>query len=49
VHHTKFADQSQMDQKADIALGPRHVRFTPESGHEATIGRCPNKDFGAPL
>jgi hypothetical protein len=19
--------------KADIALGPRHVRFTPESGH----------------
>jgi hypothetical protein len=23
--------------KADIALGPRHVRFTPESGHPPII------------
>jgi hypothetical protein len=26
--------------KADIALGPRHVRFTPESGHSPTRSGC---------
>jgi hypothetical protein len=25
--------------KADIALGPRHVRFTPQSGHQKTTLR----------
>src|SRR5215467_902624 len=32
---------SQMGQKADIALGPRHVRFTPESGHHLARCACP--------
>jgi hypothetical protein len=27
--------------KADIALGPRHVRFTPKSGHQLSAFRCP--------
>jgi hypothetical protein len=27
--------------KADIALGPRHVRFTPKSGHWLSAWECP--------
>ena len=27
--------------EADIALGPRHVRFTPKSGHQLTRLECP--------
>ena len=34
LHHSKkiHADVA-FESKADIASGPRHVRFTPESGH----------------
>jgi hypothetical protein len=27
--------------KADIGLGARDVRFTPKSGHQITVRRCP--------
>ena len=26
---------------ADIGVGPRHVRFTPESGHRNSVVECP--------
>jgi hypothetical protein len=32
---------SALGSKADIALGPRHVRFTPKSGHWRSEFRCP--------
>src|SRR5262249_2922179 len=31
---------SALPPKADIALGPRHVRFTPKRGHWLSLSRC---------